>query len=93
MILLTLCLLTAATWQLAGQRVLFGVGTAGGTVFLPDRGHWLSSLLLGQGVAAFALFLYGVLVGPLVAHDGVGAVLSGLLIGVMIGCYRRERSV
>ena len=50
------------------------------------RQRWLSSRLLGQGMATCRLLVYGALVGTLVAHDGVGALLSGLLIGVMMEC-------
>jgi hypothetical protein len=32
-------------------------------------------------VATAGLLLYAVLVGPLLPHDGLGALLSGLLIG------------
>lgn len=88
MILLTLSLLAIATWQLAGvQAVTTG---ASGTVTLA-RGTWITSALLGQGTATVGLGLYAVLVGPLVAHDGVGAFLAGLLIAVIIEGYRRAR--
>ncbi len=82
-----------ATWQLAGRPVLVGVGTTGVGTILPNDHHWLTSLLLGQGIATLGLLLYALLVGPLVPHDGVGAFLSGVLIGVMVECYRRSRSL
>jgi YVTN family beta-propeller protein len=93
MILLTLSLLTIATWQLAGRPVLVGMGRSGQAAVLPDRRRWLSALLGGQGVATLGLLVYAVVVGPLVPHDGVGALLSGVLIAVMIECYRRGRSL
>ena len=91
MILLTLALLTTATWQLAGRPVMLGVGARGTVVIQPTRRRWLTSLLLGQCIATLGLGLYALLQGPLVPHDGVGAFLSGLLIGVMVECYRRSR--
>ena len=90
MILLVLSLLAMATWQLAGQLALSGAGTGGTTIMLSGQ-RWLSSLLLGQVTATLGLVLYGLLVGPLVPHDGIGALLAGLLIGVMIEGYRRGR--
>ncbi|MGE0681044.1 MAG: SdiA-regulated domain-containing protein [Candidatus Binatia bacterium] len=93
MILLTLSLLTIATWQLAGRPVLVGVGRSGQAAVLPERRRWLSALLWGQGVATLGLLVSITVVGPLVPHDGVGALLSGVLIGVMIECYRRGRSL
>ena len=61
-----------------------------GSSSIPEQ-RWLSSLLLGQVAATLGLVLYGLLVGPLVPHDGIGALLSGLLVGVMIEGYRRGR--
>ena len=90
MILLVLSLLAMATWHLAGQLALSGVGT-GGTTIVPPQQRWLSSVLLGQVAATRGLVLYGLLVGPLVPHDGIGALLAGLLVGVMIEGYRRGR--
>ena len=92
MILLTLSLLTMATWQLAGRPVLVRVGSSSTVALLPSRRQWLTSLLLGQGIATLGLGLYALLLGPLVPHDGGGAFLSGLLIGVMVECYRRSWS-
>ena len=88
MILLTLSVLAIATWQLAGVPA-----TAGGamTPVSIARGTWITSALLGQGTATAGLGLYAVLIGPLVAHDGVGAFLAGLLIAVIIEGYRRAR--
>jgi hypothetical protein len=91
MILLTLALLTTATWQLAGRPVMFEAGARGTVAIRPTRRRWLTSLLLGQCIATLGLGLYALLQGPLVPHDGVGAFLSGLLIGVMVECYRRSR--
>ena len=88
MILLTLSSLTLATWQLAGQRVVVGATEAAPPA---AESQWLRSLLLGQGLATLSLVLYAVLVGPLVPHDGLGAFLAGLLLGVMVEGYRRSR--
>ena len=92
MILLTLSLMTMATWQLAGRPIAVGSGPR--SMGMPPPGHqqWLTSLLLGQGIATLGLGVYALLVGPLVPHDGVGAFLSGLLISVMVECYRRSAS-
>ena len=87
LLLLTLSLLTLATWQLVGQPARTGQTSTGAAALLPASSHWPSSLLLGQGVAAAGLLLYA-LFSPLVAHDGVGVLLAGLLIGVMIELYR-----
>lgn len=94
MILLTLSLLTIATWQLAGQPILVGAGRNGQVAAVAlERRRWLSALLWGQGAATLGLLFYAVVFGPLVPHDGVGAFLSGVLIGVMIECYRRGRNL
>ena len=93
MILLTLSLLTMATWQLAGRPVLVGAGSSGTVAILPNRRQRLTSLLLGQGIATLSLLLYAGLIAPLVPHDGIGAFLAGILIGVMLECYRRGRSL
>ena len=53
--------------------------------------QWPSSLLFGQGITTLGLVSYAVLVGPLVPHDGLGAFLAGLLLGVMVEGYRRSR--
>ncbi len=91
MMLLTLALLTIAIWQLAGQRVVVGATAATGAVLPGAESQWLSSLFLGQGLATLGLGLYAVLVGPLVPHDGLGAFLAGLLLGVMLEGCRRSR--
>ncbi len=57
------------------------------------RHQWLTSLLVGQGMATLGLVLYALLIGPLVPHDGIGALLAGLLIGVMVECYHRGRNL
>ena len=91
MILLALSLLTIVLWQLASQRVVPSVtGTAEAVVAARER-QWLSSPLLGRGLAILGLVLYAVLVGPLVPLDGVGDFLSGLLFAVMLEGYRRSR--
>lgn len=91
LIMLTLSLLTIALWQLAGQRVVPSVTGTAEAVLPAMEGQWLSSLLLGQGLAILGLVLYAVLVGPLVPLDVVGAFQSGLLLGVMLEGYRRSR--
>lgn len=93
LLLFTLSLLTIATWQLAGRPVLVGAGRSGQSAVSSDRRRWLSALLWGQGVATMGLLIYAAVVGPLVPYDGIGALLSGVLIGVMIECYRRGRSL
>ena len=74
MILLTLSLFAIATWQLAAVPAM--VTGISGTVMV-SHGSWLTSMLLGQVTATVGLGFYAVLVGPLVAHDGVGAFLAG----------------
>jgi YVTN family beta-propeller protein len=93
MMLLTLSLLALATWELAGRPVLFQASATGGTVTLAPSPQLLSSFLVGQGVAAVGLVVYAGLVGPLVPHDAVGGFLAGVLVGVMVECYRRSRSL
>ncbi len=93
MILLGLSLLAMAMWQLAGRPVLVGSGSSGAVAVLPDRSRWLTSLLIGQGIATLGLLLYAGLIAPLVPHDGIGAFLAGLLRGVMVECSRRGRSL
>jgi hypothetical protein len=48
-------------------------------------------MLLGQVTATVGLGFYAVLVGPLVAHDGIGAFVAGILLAVSIEGYRRTR--
>lgn len=93
MLLLTLALLTLATWHLAGQSVLVGSSVAGLAVLIPARPHWLPSLLLGQVVAASGLLIYAFTGKPLLSHDGLGTFLAGLLIGVMIETVRRNQEL
>ncbi len=91
MILLTLSLLTLATWQLAARPVVIETGASRALAGLPIRSQWFTSLLLGQGLATVGLVLYAVLVGPLVPHDGLGGFLAGLLLGVLVEGYHRGR--
>ena len=94
MILLTLSLLLLASWQLAGQPARLATGQAKlGLRSPPDRRRLLRSLLIGQGLAAVGLLLYGVLVAPPAPHDGVGAFLAGILIGMIIEFCRRGREL
>ncbi len=58
---------------------------------LSTGSQWLTSLLVGQGIATLGLVLYALFVGPLVPHDGIGTLLAGFLIGVMGEGYRRGR--
>jgi hypothetical protein len=37
------------------------------------------------------LVLYGWLIEPVAGHDVIGAVLSGLILGVLLECYERGR--
>jgi hypothetical protein len=88
LILLTLSLVAIATWQLAAvPATATGVS---GTVMM-SGGSWLTSMLLGQVTATVGLGFYAVLVGPLVAHDGIGAFVAGVLLAVIIEGYRRAR--
>jgi hypothetical protein len=90
MILLALSLLTLGTWQLTGRPALLGVATtAGGALLLIPSRHLLRSVLVGQMVAGMGLMLYGRGIEPVAAHDVLGAVLAGMLLGAMIECYRR----
>ncbi len=57
----------------------------------PPEQTWLSSVLVGQAIATVCLLLYAAFVGPLVAHDGVGGFIFGLLIGAIIEGYCRAR--
>jgi len=90
MILLALSLLTLGTWQVTGRPALLGVAPtfAGALLRIPSR-HLLRSVLVGQMVASMGLVLYGGLIDPVAAHDVLGAVLAGMLLGAMIECYRR----
>ena len=85
MILLTLSLLAIATWQLAAVPAM-ATGVSG----MGSHGSWLTSMLLGQVTATVGLGFYAVLVGPRVAHDGIGAFLAGVLLAVIIEGYRRS---
>ena len=89
LLLLTLSLLTLATWPLVGQPTRLGQTSTGAAILLSTSSYWPSSLLLGQGLAAAGLLLYALL-SPLVPHDGVGVLPAGLLIGVMIELYCRS---
>jgi hypothetical protein len=88
LILLTLSLVAIATWQLAAVPAL--AAGVSGTVMM-SGGSWLTSMLLGQVTATVGLGFYAVLVGPLVAHDGIGAFVAGVLLAVSIEGYRRTR--
>jgi hypothetical protein len=90
LLLLTLSLLTLATWQLVGQPAGIGRAGTGAAVLVSASPDWLSSLLLGQGVAIIGLLL-SALFSPLVPHDGVGTLVAGLLLGVMIEAYHRSQ--
>ena len=70
--------------------LLLGAGAGGSLELLSDRRRWLHSLLLGQSVAFAGLLIYALL-SPIVPHDGVGVLLTGLLIGVVIELYRRSQ--
>ena len=89
-LLLTLSLLAMATWQLAGRPIAVIGGSSDTLSSLPTHSQWLTSILIGQVIATLGLGVYALLIGPLVPHDGVGAFLAGLLIGVMVECYRRS---
>jgi hypothetical protein len=90
MILLALSLLTLGTWQVTGRPALLGVApTAAGALLLIPSRHLLRSVLVGQMVAGMGLVLYGRGIEPVAAHDVLGAVLAGMLLGAMIECYRR----
>jgi hypothetical protein len=90
MILLALSLLTVGTWQVTGRPALLGVATPAGSALLliPAR-PLLRSVLVGQLGAGLGLVLYGWGIAPVAAHDVLGAVLSGLLLGAMLECSRR----
>ena len=86
MILLTLSLLAIATWQLSAVPATATGVSATVTV---SGGPWLTSMLVGQVTATIGLGFYALLVGPLVAHDGNGAFLAGVLFAAIIEGYRR----
>ena len=77
-----------ATWQLAAVPAM---ATGVSCTIMVSGGSWLTSMLLGQVTATVGLGFYAVLVGPLVAHDGIGAFLAGVLLAVIIEGYRRAR--
>jgi IPTL-CTERM motif len=90
MILLALSLLTLGTWQVTGRPALLGVApTATGAMLLIPSRQLLRSVFVGQMVAGMGLVLYGRGIEPVAAHDVLGAVLAGMLLGAMIECYRR----
>lgn len=91
LMLLTLSLLTVASWQLLGPPVRVSGGMTMGTLLHLAPLLLMSSVLLGQGISVLGLVLYWALVGPLSPHDGLGAIVSGLLIATMILLYRSER--
>ena len=85
-LLLTLSLLATANWQLAAvPEMATGVS---GTVMV-SGGSWLTSMLLGQVAATVGFGFCTVRVSPLVAHDGIGAFLAGVLLAAIIEGYRR----
>ena len=47
--------------------------------------------MLGQVTTTVGLGFYALLGGPLVAHDGIGAFLAGVLLTVINEGYRRAR--
>jgi IPTL-CTERM motif len=91
MILLVLSLLALGTWQLAGRPHLLHVATAGGLVLWAPPRRLLDFVLAGQIVAALGLGLYAWLIKPVVPQDLVGAMLSGVVLGILLECYRRGR--
>jgi hypothetical protein len=94
MILLTLLLLLLATRQLGGQPTRLATGPAIQALSSPpDRRRLLRSILLGQGVAALGLALYGILAGSPTPLDGLGAFIAGLMMGWIIEFYRRGREL
>jgi hypothetical protein len=91
MIVLVLSLLTVGTWQLAGRPMLLHAGTAGGLVLRAPSRRLLEFVLVGQVVACVGLGLYASLIKPLLPQDLVGALLAGVVLGVLLECYRRGR--
>jgi YVTN family beta-propeller protein len=92
MVLLALSLLTLATWQLAGRPTLLRAATSSGIVMWAPSTNLIRSVFVGQVVAGLGLVLYGRLIEALAAHDVIGAVLSGVIIGVLLECYRQGRN-
>jgi hypothetical protein len=90
-ILLVLSLATFAVWRLSGQPALLQAATPGGAR-MPGR-PLAALVLVGQCVAGLGLGLYGALVEPLVTHDVIGALLSGVLLGVLMECFRRRQQL
>jgi hypothetical protein len=91
MILLVLSLLTLGTWQLAGRPALLHVATAGGLVLRTPTRRLLDFVLVGQIVAVVGLGLYGWLIKPLAPQDLIGAMLAGVVLGVLLECWQRGR--
>ena len=54
------------------------------------HGHGVARVL-AQVTATVGLGFYAFFVGPLVAHDGIGAFVAGMLLAVSIEGYRRTR--
>ena len=91
MILLVLSLLTVGTWQLAGRPMLLHAATPGGLVLRAPSRRLLEFVLVGQVVAGVGLGLYASLIKPLLPQDLVGALLAGVVLGMLLECYRRGR--
>ena len=91
MILLALSLLTLATWEMSGRPSLFVQVAPGGTVAFVSHLSILGSLLTGQALAASGLGFYALFVGSVLAHDAVGAFMAGMLLGLTVEFYRRNR--
>jgi hypothetical protein len=91
MILLALSLLTLATWHLAGRPALLRAATSTGLMVWSPSTNLLRSVCVGQAVAGLGLVLYGRLIEPVAAHDVIGAVLSGVVLGVLLESYRQGR--
>jgi hypothetical protein len=89
MILLVLFLVTVATWQLGGRPALLHAATVGGVVLRTPSRRLLEFVLAGQVLAWLGLGLYGWLVKPLAPHDVIGAILTGIVVGVLLECYKR----
>ena len=92
MLLLTLSLLTLATWELAGRPAVLmtqAVGNANAGLAV-DYHQLPHSLLVGQGVAWLSLALYAAVFGSLMPHDAIGTLLAGLCIGLMVEFYGRN---
>ena len=91
-ILMTLSLLTLATWQLTGQPNLLYSAVNGGGLAVANLSQLAAPMLIGQGLAAAGLASYGVFVSALVPHDLIGGALAGILLGAMVACYQRGRA-